>query len=201
MKSASFERLAGTCAILAGIFGFLYALVFLIIARNSPDPGRLLSGLLLFIGALFATGVYVALYQRLRETDPGLALWALLLGTAGAVGSMVHGAYDLANGIQPPAALPDLPNPIDPRGVLTFGLTGVSVFFMAWLMGRTAPFPRGLQYLGYVLALLLIVLYVDRLIILDATNPLIAGPAALTGFLLNPAWYLWIGRILLSDRE
>ncbi len=148
MRRSPFERLAGACAILAAITGFLYTIAFVIIARSSPDLGRLLSGLLLLLGGLFITCVFVALYHRLREADAGLALWALLLGTVGAVGSVVHGAYDLANSIHPPVSAPDLPNPIDPRGVLVFGVTGLSIFLFAWLMRSDGRFPQGIGYLG-----------------------------------------------------
>ncbi len=108
MRPSPFERLAGACA----ITGFPYAIAFVIIARSSPDLGKLLSGLFLLLGGLFVTCVFVALYHRLREVDAGLALWALLLGTVGAVGSVVHGAYDLANAAHPSVSAPDLPNPI-----------------------------------------------------------------------------------------
>jgi hypothetical protein len=50
------------------------------------------------------------------------------------------------------------------------GITGLGVFIIdciAWLMGRSKQFPRGLSYWGYLLAILLIVLCLGRLIILD----------------------------------
>jgi hypothetical protein len=40
----------------------------------------LLSGLFLMLGGLLSTAVLVAVYDRLRETDASLALWALLNG-------------------------------------------------------------------------------------------------------------------------
>ncbi|MDP9243568.1 MAG: hypothetical protein M3O77_00615 [Chloroflexota bacterium] len=56
-----------------------------------------------------------------------LAFWALALGLAGALGAALHGGYDLANAINPPASDPiaNLPSPIDPRGLLTFGVSGL----------------------------------------------------------------------------
>jgi hypothetical protein len=44
---------------------------------------------------------------------------------------------------------------------------------------------------GYVLAVLLVVLYPGRLMVLRATNPVILVPAVLAGFFANPAWYVW----------
>jgi hypothetical protein len=38
------------------------------------------------------------------------------------------------------------------------------------------------------------------LIVLDAASPLVLLPAALTGFVANPAWYVWLGLVLLRER-
>lgn len=188
----SFERFASICALLAGVFGFLYALSFVILRST------LLSGLFLMLGGLLATAVLLAVYNRVRATDATFALWALLLGITGALGAAVHGGYDLANGLNTPAntiagAIAILPSPIDPRGLLSFGVAGLGLFVFSWLIGRSGQFPRGLHYWGYLLALLFIVLYPGRLILLSPTNPLLFIPVLLSGFLVNPVWYLWLG--------
>lgn len=128
------------------------------------------------------------------------ALWALLLGMAGALGSAAHGGYDLANAVNPPPSIPDLPNPIDPRGLLTFGVAGLALFVVAWLIVDGGQFPKSLGYLGYASAVLLVALYLGRLIFLDPTNPVIVIPALLSGFLVNPVFYLWLGLTLLRAR-
>src|SRR3712207_8857773 len=81
---------------------------------------------------LLSTAVLVAVYGRLRETDASFALLALVLGVAGALGSAVHGGFDLANAVNPPAStlVEEVPNPIDPRGLLTFGVAGGGSFFV-----------------------------------------------------------------------
>ncbi len=184
----SYERFSGVCAILAGVIGLLYSIAFVILRDN------LLSALFLMAGGLLSSVVFVALYKRLRETDPPFALWALLLGFAAALASAAHGGYDLANVINPPTvAVPDLPSGIDPRGLATFGLAGVAVFVVGWLMGRSGDFPKGLGYLGYLLGVFLVIVYLGRLIVLSPASPLVLGPAAVTGFLLNPVWYIWLG--------
>ena len=190
LRSSSFEQFAGTCAVLAGMTGFLYALAFVVLQN----------GLFLMLGGLFSTAVLAAVYDRLRETDATFALWALLLGIAGALGSAVHGGYDLANAIHPQPSIPDLPNPVDPRGLLTFGIAGVALFVVAWLILRSGRFPRGLGYLTCLSAILLVALYLGRLIILEPTNPVILVPALLNGFLVNPALYIWLGLALLRSR-
>src|SRR4051812_42820815 len=89
VRPAAFERFAGTCAILAGITGFLYAAAFIVLQND------LLSRLFLMLTGLLSTAALVAVYERLREADAAFALFGLLLGGAGALGSAVHGGYDL----------------------------------------------------------------------------------------------------------
>ncbi len=192
-QSSSFERFAGLSAILAGIAGLLYSISFVVLKND------LLIALFLMLGGLFSTAALVAVYNRLKETDATFALWALLLSIAGAFGALIHGGYDLANAINPPGvnvALASLPSTVDPRGLLTFGVAGLSVFVMALLMARGGQFPRGLSYWGYLLAVLLVVLYLGRLIILDPKNPIVLVDALLSGFIVNPVWYVWLGVVL-----
>ena len=197
MKTTSFEKFAGLCAILTGLVGFLYSVAFIIISRNAPALGGLLSWLLLMLGGLLSAVALVALYNRLRETDAAFALLALLLGIVGALGSTIHAGYELANIIHPPTSPElNLPSEVDPRGLVTFGFAGIALFVVAWLIGRGAQFPKGLGYLGYLLAILLVVIYLGRLIVLNATSPVIVVPALLAGFLVNPIWYIWLGLVL-----
>jgi hypothetical protein len=196
LRSTSFEKFAGVCAILAGATGFLYAVAFVVLQDT------LLSGLFLMLGGLLSTAALAAVYDRLRETDAAFALWALLLGIAGALGSAVHGGYDLANSINPPPSLSaDLPNQVDPRGLLTFGIASVALFVVAWLILRGGQFPRGLGYLAYLSAVLLVALYLGRLIILEPTSPVILVPALLNGFLINPIFYVLLGLALRRGRS
>src|SRR5215210_2061958 len=106
------------------------------------------------LGGLLSTAVLAAVYGRLRETDAAFALWGFLLGIAGALGSAVHGGYDLANSINPPPSISDLPNPVDPRGLLTFGVAGAALFIVAWLILRGGQFSKALGYLAYLSAVL-----------------------------------------------
>jgi hypothetical protein len=133
-------------------------------------------------------------YERVRATDPSFALWALLLGLAGSIGSAVHGGYDLAAVMRAHAAVdPNLPSAMDPRGLLTFGAMGIALWLFAWLILRSSQFPKALGYLGYLVSALSIVLYLGRLIVFDARNPLIVVPALLAGFLATPIFYIWLG--------
>lgn len=195
-----FSWVAGVDAILAGIFGFLYAVSFVIIARSDAELADLLSGLFLLLTGFFTTKVLVALYLHVRATSEGFAFWALLVGILGAAGAMVHGGYDLANAINPPAenivSLADLPNQVDPRGLLTFGFGGIALLTFAWLGRRSGLLPAGLSAVGYLAGFLAVVLYLGRLILLDATHPLVVIAAVLAGFVAQPLWYLWLGAVL-----
>jgi hypothetical protein len=192
------DRFAGLCAIITGIAGLLYSLSFVVLKND------LLSALFLMLGGLFATAALSMLYSRIKEAEATLALWAWVLSIAGAFGATIHGGYDLANAINPPVVnftLANLPSSIDPRGLLTFGVAGLGFFGFAWLMGRSNQFSRAMSYLTYLLAVLLVVLYLGRLIILDAKNPLIVVVALLSGFIVNPLWYIWLGaRLWLGKR-
>jgi hypothetical protein len=192
--NTAFERFVGWSAVLAGISGFLYSISFIVLQNN------LLSALFLTLGSLFSIAALTGLYQRLRGTESGFALLGLLLSLGAALGSAIHGGYDLANTLHPPASLnADLPNPIDPRGLLTFGIAGLGLFLLSWLMTQEMRFPRNLAYLGILSSILMIILYLGRLIVLQATSLVIVIPALLEGFIVNPIWYIWLGRALMSN--
>ncbi len=53
----------------------------------------------------------------------------------------------------------------------------------------------------FSLGILLVVLYLGRLIILEAKNPLIVVVALLSGFIVNPLWYSWLGGVLWQGVE
>jgi hypothetical protein len=191
--NTSFEKFAGWGALLAGLSGFLYSISFIVL-RN-----ELLSAFFLMLSGLFSTSAITALYQRLRGNESGFALLGFLLSLSAALGSAIHGGYDLANVLHPPASpTANLPNAIDPRGLMTFGVAGLGLFVLSWLVTQEMSFPKGLGYLGYLSAILMIVLYLGRLIILEATNPAIVVPALLEGFIVNPLWYVWLGGYFLK---
>ena len=99
----------------------------------------------------------------------------------------------------PPGGIPDAPSQVDPRGLLTFGFAGLAAAGFATLIGATRAWPRGLALLGYLTAVLLVIVYLARLIILSPSNPLVLGPAALAGLIVNPAWYAWLGVTMLRS--
>ncbi|HXO67232.1 MAG TPA: hypothetical protein VN863_04485 [Candidatus Dormibacteraeota bacterium] len=199
MEASSFQRFGGYCAIAAGIGTFAYSVAFVIIARSAPDLGANISWGLLMVGGLLSSVFVVALSQRLRDVEPGFALWGMLLGVVASLGSSIHGGYELANAINPPASHPALPSQVDPRGLLTFGIWGLAVLVFSWLMGRHPRFDKRLSYLGFVSAALLLLIYLARLIVLTSTSLVVLVPAALSGFVVGPVFSIWLGTVLLKN--
>jgi hypothetical protein len=187
----NFRRLAGTSALLVAATNLGYSLSFLVVRPDNPDAGGALASAFLLVGGLLALPVLLALYALVKEGQPELALLGTVLGVLGAAGAAVHGGYDLANAINPPATILDTPNAVDPRGLLTFGVGG-----LALLVYAAALAPRRLAWLAAGLGVLLVALYVLRLVVLDADNAAILAIAALVGFVLSPLWYLRVAAAL-----
>ena len=206
MPSRSYSRFAGYAALGAGVclIVYSYAFIFMFFLKQSPVLGGYLYSLAQTLGGLLTAIALVAAYQRVRATDESFALLAFVFSVVGALGSAIHGGYDLGVFTNPPNTNPleaaNLPAPIDPRGLLTFGVASLGLFVLAWLMERSAQFPKYLAYVGYLAALLMLVLYLGRLIILDPSQPVILFTALFVGFIINPAFYIWLGLHLLRSK-
>jgi hypothetical protein len=190
----SFSRLAGYAGVAAGILGLLYLIAFLI-QRNPSAP---LPSVLLMLGGIVTSLFAVGLYIRVRGIDEGMALWGWLLASAGAAGAAIHGAFDLANALHPPAAEYAYPNPVDPRGFLTFAIAGLSTLVFSGLLLRGAALARGAAILGLVSGVAVVALYVAYLVIFDATSPVVVG-LVLVGGVIQPVWTIWIGSLLVRE--
>ena len=196
MTDPSLQRAAAAAAIAAAVVGLLYSISFVVVSRLNPASGALLSALFLLLGGLLGVVAFLGVYDRRREDRPAFSLLFVVLGAAGGLGAAVHGGYDLANALHPPASLPgDVPNPVDPRGFLTFGVTGLALLLLGALV------QEGPGRLAYLAGGLLILVYLARLIVLAPTSPLVLVPAALAGFVVNPAFYLWLGLWLRRSRH
>jgi hypothetical protein len=189
-----FDRVAGFCALLGAALAILYAIGFVVLKSTPVYSFALLAGGIVSTVALFAV------YDRARAGG-SLASVGLALAVAGTLGAAIHGGFDLAVVLHPEAPGPPGagPFPVDPRGLLTFGVAGLGVLALSWAGLSVDGLPRNLVYLGFALGIVLILIYLGRLIVLDATSVLVLGPA-LVGAILSPIWYAWIGWLLLSRR-
>jgi hypothetical protein len=186
--SSSYQRFGGVCGVIAGVAGLIYLVAFLALR----DPGAPLPALALLVVSILSSATIVALYHRVRQVDDGFALWGLLLAVLGAGGSAIHAAFDLSNDVRPPAAPFGYANAVDPRGFLTFAVTGLAVIVLAWLIVRGGVLPRALGYLGIATGILLVLLYVAYLTIFNALNPVVLVLILASG-LFEPAWNLYLG--------
>jgi hypothetical protein len=192
----AFERFAGGAAFAVAIGGLAYSVAFVVAVKAASEAALAVSWLLLLLGGLLGSAVLVALYGRARDIESGFALWGLLLGAVGLLGSAIHGAYGLALEIHPAPELAGLPNAVDPRGLLTFGVTGLGLVVLSAVIRRGGGLPPGLGTMGVVLGLLLVAIHVARLFIIDPNNLFLLGLAGVTGVVVHPVWFVWLGRSL-----
>jgi hypothetical protein len=183
---------ASVAAFLTAGCGLLYSISFVVLTRVSPSLGTGLSATFLMLGGLLGTAALVGLYERLRGSAGTYVVWVLGVGMAGAFAAVLHGGYDLANVFHPPGGTSNLPSAVDPRGLGTFGLSGLALLGFSLLMRGTSEL-RGLRILGMLSGILLVLIYLARLIILNASNPVVLGLAAVEGLIVNPLWYVWLG--------
>jgi len=190
----SFDRFAGGASILAGVAGIGYALAFVVL-KNGPLAADFLT-----LAPLLAVAGLVAVFERVRSIDSGYATLALALGAFGSLAASTHGVYDLANVLHAPAAIPDVPFAVDPRGYGTFALTGLAVLILAGLAGRSTELPSWVSPLGLALGIFLVLTFLARLVVLDPASVLVLLPALVSG-LLSPIFFLLLGAWLLGWRR
>ena len=200
VERPSLNRLAGPCATAVGVGGLAYGLLFVWIVEGAPDWVAQLWFALLVAGALVSVAVAVALYERLRAVDEGLALTSLLLGLAGAMGGVVHGGFNLAALINP-TSVGEEASP-DPGGVFRYLTAGLALLIVGWLVvGGAAGLPKRLGQLAVAAGAILVFIYVGRLYdFITPRQKLTLWPPILYGLVLHPWLYLWLGRLLRLPR-
>ena len=92
----SLQRAAGIAALFAALGGILYGYFFVIAGTVA------VASALLMLGGLLLALIIVVLGSSLEDVNRPLARLAMGVGFLGAMLSMVHGGYDLANEIHPP---------------------------------------------------------------------------------------------------
>lgn len=184
----TFKSAAGAAAIAAAVGGILYGIFFVLLGNVG------VASALLMLGGLLSSVIIVALGTTLLDVNEPVARWAIIVGVVGSILSLVHGGFDLANVIHPPGTdLADLPNFADPRGLATFGISGLAYFTLARLMARSREYPDWLPSVGQALGIIMVVIYLGRLIILDPTN-FVVRIALVLGVFANTVFFLGLGR-------
>ena len=186
------ELLAGLAAIGTAVAGVAYAVAFVGLKSN------LWSAIFLLVGSALSLFVLVAVYERFASIEPRIARWALIVAVIGAAGAAIHGGYDLSIQLHPEAATTGLPNPVDPRGLLTFGASGIALLTGAWLVTLSRELPTWAAWLAGATGLALLATYLGRLVVLDANSPYVIGPALVAGA-LSPIVYVALGIWLLQE--
>jgi hypothetical protein len=194
--STSFARLAGWCAVAAGVAALAYSCTFAVVVQNGDRWAKWASTLILGLGAAVALPVVVGLFLRVREVDEGTALVGLLVGGIATAGTLLHAMFDLGVLANEPGQGFGFPSPTDPRGFSTFLLAGVMLALFSALLGRTGA-PRLFVWLGLVTAVLLAWVWLGRLTALDPKEPWVAPAVVASGFVGVPLWYVWLGTLFL----
>jgi hypothetical protein len=204
--NSPFSRFGGLSAIIVGVLSILYAVFYLVIARQNEAVGTLGSWIILAASGIFSSAALVALYERLRPTSEGFALWGLALGLFSSFATLMHGAYQALLLIAAPSAgqsqaaaielVRMAPSQIDPAGLGTFGLIGLASLVTGMIIIVGGRLPRALGYLAVANAVLLIVLFFA-----SAANAqtLILLSGGLTSVIVGPIWWIWLGRELRRE--
>jgi len=189
-----FDRFAGACSFAVAFGALAFAAIFAAIVGGSSQ-GKPFFALLLG-GAIVGVPVVIALYDRLPETDPALALTALVFGLLGALGGILHGGYELA-ALQTPSGPYHAGPEAVTKGVLRYGCAGIGLLLFAWLIARGGRLPRQLGYVGLFGGGLLVLIYFGRLFdfITPASHTSLIPPF-LYGFIVHPLFYGGLGLAL-----
>ncbi len=194
MDDRSFARFGGLAAILLALTSWAAVLVYAALVR----PGDSSLGLQIFqflyaLVAFWALFAIVAVYYRVRPVGEAWAFFAVLVGVAASVGTMVAATYEVANLRQnPPLAGV---SPANPLGITSFALTGLWFLVTNLLLWRTRT-PRVLVLLGFVAAADLLVGFVAGL---SANSGVVYLASLIAGAIGGPIYWLWLGRLLRRD--
>jgi hypothetical protein len=199
----SFVRFGGLAAILLALTSWAAVLVYATLAQPAPDAqlteltnlflGRQIFQFLYALVAFWALFAIVAVYYRVRSVGEAWAFFATLIGIAASVGTMVAATYEVAN-LRQAAPLVGA-SPIDPLGVMSFGLTGLWFLIANLLLWRTAT-PRVLVLLGFVATLDLFAGFVAGL---SENAGVVYLASLIAGAIGGPIYWLWLGRLLRRD--
>lgn len=224
MTDNGFRRLGAWAALLVALSSVLYAIAFLVVTPSAQrgddvgeffrsyadDPtGRRLANILFIVGGIAGAVATAALAERLRVTSEVWSRWLATVGIVANLAGMAHGLWNLirieelstlyANEADRGAVevVYRQPSPVDPEGLFRFAVGGLVVLGFGLLIRRTGTLPPRLGWLGAALG-------VDMLLLFATSWAGAGGPVVITGALaslaLLPAFWVWVGIILLRER-
>jgi hypothetical protein len=221
VSDRSFERIGALSAAAVAGLSVLYAVAYLVItpsAQRGSDAGELArsylahpAGLRIASACLAVSGVLsglaiVAVVGRLGPAGGRALRYAAVAGPAAGLATAAHGLSDLvgvdrlahryaSGGGAERAAIAvahDLPSPVDPRGLATFGVAGLVALVLGLALGPVHP---RLGAVGTVLGMDLVALFLATAAGLDA---LVLVTGALASVVLGPCWWAGLARMLWS---
>jgi hypothetical protein len=193
----SYRCFAGLSAIASAAAGIVFTVTFAIAVHDGERWALWASSITLIVGGLVAIPVVIALAEQLGARDPQFARVGLVFGLVATLGSALHGAWDTAV-LTHPMSHADVPSYTDARGFATFAMTALAFVVFGWLIVRGSDIPRVVGQLALLAAVLLLVIYFGRLIVLNPKRPVIKWVAVVSGVLVNPAFYIAYARSLLA---
>jgi hypothetical protein len=220
MSESSFTRWGGRALIGVGVCSLLYGALYVgLIVLADPKPpaefaisfGAQSTNLLLALSGLFGIVGNVALFERLRKVSEGWARATLWLGAIAALLGGLHGwfafvqnpvlaqLYSSSDTSAAARVIGDLPSVIDPRGLGTFGLAGLSLLIVSQLLPRVDGLPRRLASLALLAAALLGLIFLGTVLWAGGSGPAFARflflvPGPIQSIIVGPIFYIWLGR-------
>jgi hypothetical protein len=188
--SSPLQRAATPAGLLVAVGGVLYSVLFVVAVKSGSSAAATASWVVLLVTALVSSAVLVVVYEAVRAADPATSLWALALAVAGGYGSVAHAGYALSSSATRTA---DTVSQADPRGLATFGITGLALLVFALVIHRAPGLSAGLGTLGAVFGALLVLTYLGRLVLVDPNNLALLAVAAVAGLVVHPWWWIWLG--------
>jgi hypothetical protein len=187
-------------AYLSAVIALAYSLSFGYYVQEGDRWAQYTSSGLLMAGGLVGLPVLVALYLRVRIVDEGFAIIAVVIAAAAALGSVLHGAHDIAVFANPEVATgnAEYPNFTDPRGFSTFALFGLGMIVLA-AMCRAARVAKFIPVVGAMTGALTLIVYIGRVTVLDPKRWWVAIAAVGSGVIGVPLWNVLVGRALRAD--
>jgi hypothetical protein len=222
LSERSFVRLGGLAGVLLALgslaaVAIYYTLVptaqrlpitdanaYLASLAQEPTGTLLFQGVYAFLALCALVGI-IATYYHIRQLGEAWAFFATLVGAIAAAGTVLSSVYQFAN-LQYLAAHPaigqqtaatfDAPTPVNPLGVMGFGLTAI------WFLVIGLFFLRGANQ-PWLLGVLALVAFADLIAGFVASaagiGPVMLGAALIAGAVGGPIFWLWQGLRLWRD--